>query len=1116
MNNWLDKYEQGGMVLKQKTQDNYGKKANPNNPDVSLPPGFKGLAYNTQGRNYSPAWGGQFQDGGNLTFLEPTSRKLPKGYVIPYNTPSTELAISVGGEDGEPAYLIPSFKYGKYLIDKDAKAEFRKTGEHLGGPFKTWQEADEWERTVRHPYVEKGQSIPTPFRRWGKDFAMGGSLPGSVGFTYARTAGAAPSNGPYAKKTKASAQNGKPIKKREDFEPWWNWASKKAGDVDNRQDAFGTLGDLYAYYAGQPLHYNTLEHSQYKPTDAKNPNASYISINDPKFKQEVFDKYQDVFIKGKLKTGDVNKGEHPWNKEEKINDNTYAVSGYTRPTKEELEEARKQKVSPAFIKGKNHVSNAIGRYFISKGKDDKGEYISYYDVFDEGSGPDGGGMGEKLGLTKPFEIYDRIYLDPKTGKPKMQNGGEMKFYQEGLDWKPRNISRDGSEIPQAQLGLHMLTPDYNQVGENIMEMLSFPQKALTKLFSGKYQAPSEALGIKNKVGAIATDILLDPANLVGGTTAAKIAKGVKAAKAANSVAKKVKPNFKSEIDWAKWNKEIPENTQLMNEYNAIEQSTKKAGTWMKNPDGSTFKGTPEQFVQQNSKNFKKAFGNSKLVNPDGSPTIQYHGSAKNFDTFDESKFQLGDSGYSGRGIYTTPDKTKASSYALSSKSIHTGEYEPTVYELYGQGNNPISAEDLIKQNKDYDLFNFHRAKNWQGDVPLEQQMLDYDVAIRNQTRGVERISPWNEASELVFPTNKQLKSAVGNNGMFDMTNPNIYKSILPYAVPAAIGAGALQQKKQGGDIKKDDNGYWNPENWGKPVEIGSNEITMQGVYEPLLGVSDTGDTQMMYPGEDYAFDGDYVTEYPVMQQGGRTPIYVDNPKDPRLRAYNDSMMLYNQSKGMIRDLKDYERKYGDPKTGGNLGKFVDQWLGYTDNWYDTKGPKMDPAYNRLTKKNKKAPQPERVYNSRLDPDQVAVEYKKPVQPVQYRAPQPVTPVVEQVAPTPVIQPPVVQKKQNVYEGTPIFAPPTLKGPFVEHPGNYLMGFRSASGDTTYVKPEDYQRFAVPEYGQRYIESKIKKQRNGGVSVNMADQYPIEKLDQSLNFTNYNKPTKGGWLDRYEN
>ena len=260
-----------------------------------------------------------------------------------------------------------------------------------------------------------------------------------------------------------------------------------------------------------------------------------------------------------------------------------------------------------------------------------------------------------------------------------------------------------------------------------------------------------------------------------------------------------KSNFKSEINWRQWNKEIPDNPQLMQEYNTIEQKAKANNTWMKNPDGSKFQGTPEQFVQQNSQNFKKAFGNSKLVNPDGSPTIQYHGSAKKFDTFDESKFQLGDSGYSGRGIYTTPDKNKASSYSLSSKSIHKdGNHEPTVYELYGQGNNPISAEDLINQKKEYDLFNFHRQKNWRGDVPLEEQMLDYDVAIRNQTRGIERVSPWNQANELVFPTNKQLKSAIGNNGMFDMNNPNIYKSLLPII----LGAAGLSQQNEEQDTQK--------------------------------------------------------------------------------------------------------------------------------------------------------------------------------------------------------------------------------------------------------------------------------------------------------------------------
>lgn len=260
-------------------------------------------------------------------------------------------------------------------------------------------------------------------------------------------------------------------------------------------------------------------------------------------------------------------------------------------------------------------------------------------------------------------------------------------------------------------------------------------------------------------------------------------------------AKPAAPSFKSEIDWGKWNKEIPNNKPLMDEYLAIEESTKASGTWMKNPDGSAFKGTPEQFVQQQSQNFKNAFGESKLIGPEGSPMFLYHGSAKKFDTFDPSKFQLGDSGYSGRGIYTTPSKTTADSYALSSTKFHSGDIEPTVYELYGSAKNPISSEQLIKEGKNRRLFNFHRdANSVQGKLSPFESLQDYDAAVHNQLPNIERIKPWNDAWEIVFPKNTQLKSAVGNNGMFDMTNPNIYKAL----VPAVIGTAALQKQKKGG------------------------------------------------------------------------------------------------------------------------------------------------------------------------------------------------------------------------------------------------------------------------------------------------------------------------------
>jgi hypothetical protein len=78
---WLSKFEQGGMNLEQKG-DNYGKKPNPNDVQASVGPGFVGLGYDITGRNYSPAWGGQFEDGGYVA---------QKGKSVPTMTDSLAL-----------------------------------------------------------------------------------------------------------------------------------------------------------------------------------------------------------------------------------------------------------------------------------------------------------------------------------------------------------------------------------------------------------------------------------------------------------------------------------------------------------------------------------------------------------------------------------------------------------------------------------------------------------------------------------------------------------------------------------------------------------------------------------------------------------------------------------------------------------------------------------------------------------------------------------------------------------------------------------------------------------------------------------------------------------------
>jgi hypothetical protein len=367
---------------------------------------------------------------------------------------------------------------------------------------------------------------------------------------------------------------------------------------------------------------------------------------------------------------------------------------------------------------------------------------------------------------------------------------------------------------------------------------------------------------------------------------------------------KSKPKFQSEIDWGKWNKEIPDNSQLMREYNTIEQTTKANGSWMKNPDGSTFQGTPEQFVQQNSENFKKAFPNP-ILDDAGNVQYNYHGSPNKFNEFDKTKFF---SGKFGKGVYTSADKKAIlKSYANPDKSrvkkigeiTGTNSQDAHLYELYLNSNNKKVIDDItdVSHNiKDYgkaledypsrqELYNkyssqvkenswiktdedFDKFLSYVGETPREKVNLvmpEVDFLRINDTPLKEQVTPFSN-----YP-----KSAVGNNGMFDMTNPNIYKSL----VPIGLGLGAASQMgeeepipemKQGGVIK-DDMGYWNPDNWGSPVEINSNNITMEGVYEPLLGVSDKGERRIMYPGEKHKFKKGTkkVTEFPIAKNGIR-------------------------------------------------------------------------------------------------------------------------------------------------------------------------------------------------------------------------------------------------------
>lgn len=96
------------------------------------------------------------------------------------------------------------------------------------------------------------------------------------------------------------------------------------------------------------------------------------------------------------------------------------------------------------------------------------------------------------------------------------------------------------------------------------------------------------------------------------------------------------------------------------------------------------------------------------------------------------------------------------------------------------------------------------------------------------------------------------------------------------------------------DPYKDDILYTEQGQWefpGQPTRIPSNDITMEGVPYPVYGIDNTGYEQMMYPGEDYTFPGDYVDEYPMAKRGG----YMSSlPKKKSSKRYSRSLTATNK------------------------------------------------------------------------------------------------------------------------------------------------------------------------------------------------------------------------------
>lgn len=233
-----------------------------------------------------------------------------------------------------------------------------------------------------------------------------------------------------------------------------------------------------------------------------------------------------------------------------------------------------------------------------------------------------------------------------------------------------------------------------------------------------------------------------------------------------------------------------------------------------------------------SEAFKRWFGKSKVVNPDGSPRVMYHGTKQDIDEF-KSQFQLNKEKYPlhGRhatyglgGIYFTPNPDYANMYAKT--DFRKKKQQANVIPVYLRMENPYIYPSGIWANIKEKLFNpidtFRYKKAIEKNIKekgfpdaeniksMQTSKLGYMFARINEVNALKAkgydgiISPKGDMF-IVFDGN-QVKSAIGNKGTYSLDSNIITENQRPLTEEEAKNEEGSRQifnyRNQPVDIRK--------------------------------------------------------------------------------------------------------------------------------------------------------------------------------------------------------------------------------------------------------------------------------------------------------------------------
>jgi len=744
MKNWLDKYDDGGTM--QEHQENY------NDYSVSAPEGMQGDGYSNVGRDYSPAWGGQFQMGGSLPGAVGFTYARTQGSA-PANGKYTKKT-KASAQKGKSLFKAPDVPL--YAQGRESTA--------IEQPAIPLSDVDISRNKFRNEALRaKSKSPNITLSDWltpGKLIAkqelsdLGENLDP---FQYGSKEGSP------IERIFRSGILGSKEKGRKDLEAA---AKNKPSDIDPSYiDEGKTRADLLQLYARRPQQYNTLEPADYIPTSGHQRGDEYV---------------KSKFVENALMSSILNQS-----------DTTQPIPSLR--TKEDIQryiethgETALDTKPGAKTRGIATKVPALGTATLSAGEENGRPYLSYYDLWDlnpyvgaysdtpEGKQKDwhnqlrkeGVDIATKFAGAKPPKVYGRIYFDPETGRPiqkedggeipHAQNGQEMSYYQHGLDFKTKGMEQGGKTCPKGFVNID---------GKCI------------ETDSDKYKDMLD----KGQVGTMKDDVYYSSKSELQPVTIF-------------STKDKGTQEF-----YDKFKNKSPEN------YNALIKLGQEYG-----------------FPKVSLKDAKKNLDITDVNLYDRSDKGEYR---SNYDFFNDK-------------IYL--DKNKDTSDLLDEYIAELSHH----VQAKNKGGLNVGLRELntIGRTLKNSLVNF--------ESPTKAYDKEYDL-----TGSIE-----NEAHSEIEP---KLKEKFDKHHLTESRISDYYK------YPGTFYTDKPNTKYKEGGVVKDDMGYWNPDNYGKVVEIDSPYITMEGVDEPLIGISDEGDQQYMTPGKNYKFKGKRVREYPVAKNGLR-------------------------------------------------------------------------------------------------------------------------------------------------------------------------------------------------------------------------------------------------------